>query len=273
MYNRASQGFSLTSTAIHTTAIVSPDADVDSTVTVGPGALIEADVAIGPNTEVGAYSIVRRYTTIGANNRIDAQVVIGGLPQHTAWDGAKSSVVIGDDNTIREFSTIHRGYAEGGQTRIGSNCLLMAYSHVGHDCIVGDNVILTNVAQLGGHVEVGDNAIMGGASGAHQFTRVGAFCMVAAHIVLKKDALPYSIIGGEPVRHYRLNRIGLKRNGIDGDRFRALESAFRALRGGDREFVDVETTPEIEYLRNWVGRKSKYGLYGFVDGNRSQDRS
>ncbi len=258
----------MTSNSIHPTAIVSPAAELDPTVVVGPGAIIDADVAIGPNTEIGAYSIVRPYTTIGANNRIDAHVVIGGLPQHTAWDGAKTSVVIGDNNTIREFSTIHRAYAEGAETRIGSNCLFMAYAHVGHDCIVGDNVILTNVTQLGGHVEVGNNVVMGGASGAHQFTRIGAFCMVAAHIVLKKDALPYSVIGGEPVRHYRLNRIGLKRNGIDGDRFRAIESAFRAIRGGDREFADVETTSEIEYLRDWVGTRSKYGLYGFAGGKR-----
>ena len=258
----------MTSNAIHPTAIVSPDANIDPTVTIGPGAIIEADVTIGPNTEIGAYSIVRQYTTIGANNQIDSQVVIGGLPQHTAWDGAKTSVVIGDNNTIREFSTIHRAYAEGAETRIGSNCLFMAYAHVGHDCIVGDNVILTNVTQLGGHVEVGNNAIMGGASGAHQFTRIGAFCMVAAHIVLKKDALPYSIIGGEPVRHYRLNRVGLKRNGIDGDRFRAIESAFRAIRGGDREFPDVEATPEIDYLREWLDAESKFGLYGFVGRSR-----
>ena len=262
----------MTSSEIHPTAIVSSDANLDPTVTVGPSAIVEGDVTIGPNTTIGAYSIIREYTTIGADNRIDAHVVIGGLPQHTAWKGEKSSVVIGDNNEFREFVTIHRSFQEGAETRIGSNCMLMAYAHVGHDCIVGDNVILTNVTQLGGHVEIGNNAIMGGASGAHQFTRVGAFCMVAAHIVLKKDALPYSIIGGEPVRHYRLNRIGLKRNGIDGDRFRAVESAFRAIRGGDLEFQDVETTPEIEYLRDWVGTKSKYGLYGFVGQKRQRGR-
>ena len=256
----------MTTNTIHPTAIVSPDAELDPTVVVGPGAIVESNVSIGANTEIGAYSIIRQHTTIGANNRIDAHVVIGGLPQHTAWDGAETSDVIGDNNTLREFVTVHRAYEEGAETRIGSNCLFMAYAHVGHDCIVGDNVTLTNVTQLGGHVEVGNNAVMGGASGAHQFTRIGAFCMVAAHIVLKKDALPYSVIGGEPVRHYRLNRIGLRRNGVTGDRFRAIESAFRAIRYGDREFSGIETTPEVEYLRDWVGTKSKYGVYGFVGG-------
>ncbi len=258
----------LTQSSIHPTAIISPDAELDSTVVVGPGAIIEADVTIGRNTEIGAYSIVRRFTTIGADNRIDAHVVIGGLPQHTAWDGANSSVVIGDNNDIREFVTIHRAFEEGAETRIGSNCLFMAYVHVGHDCVIADNVILTNATQLGGHVDIGRNAVLGGASGAHQFTRIGAFCMVAAHIVLKKDALPYSVIGGEPVRHYRLNRIGLKRNGIDGDRFRAIETAFRAIRTGDKQLADIEDTAEIEYLRGWLGTKSKYGLYGFVSGMR-----
>ena len=258
----------MTSSNIHPAAIVSPDAEIHPSVTIGPGAIVEANVRVGPNTDIGAYSIIRRHTTIGAGNNIDAQVVIGGLPQHTAWDGAESSVVIGDNNTIREFATIHRAYIEGAETRIGSHCLLMAYAHVGHDCILGDNVILTNAAQLGGHVEVGNNAVFGGASGAHQFTRIGAFCMVAAHIVLKKDALPYSVIGGEPVRHYRLNRIGLKRNGIDGDRFRAVESAFRAIRQGDRGFAEIPLTDEVAYLRDWVDAKSKYGIYGFVSDRR-----
>lgn len=255
----------MSSNSIHPTATVSPNAELDPTAVVGPGAVIEADVSIGPNTEIGPHAIIRQYTTIGAGNRIDAHVVIGGVPQHLAWEGGKSSVVIGDNNTFRECSTVHRAFVEDAETRIGSNCLFMAYAHVGHDCIIADNVILTNLTQLGGHVEIGNNAVMGGFSGAHQFTRVGAFCMVAGQAGLRKDALPYSMIGGSPVRHYRLNRLGLRRSGITGDRYRAIEAAFRAIRAGDREFADIESTPEIEFLREWLATKSKYGVYGFID--------
>ena len=258
----------MTQSSIHPTAIVSPEANLDPSVIVGPGAIVEADVNIGRDTEIGPYSIIRRFSTIGAENRIDAHVVIGGPPQHTAWDGADSSVVIGDGNLIREFATIHRAFIEGAETRIGSNCLLMAYAHVGHDCVVGDNVILTNATQIGGHVEIGNNVVIGAAAGAHQFTRIGAFCMVAAHTALRKDALPYSVVGGDPVRHYRVNRIGLKRNGIEGDRFRAVEAAYRAIRKGDRTLSDAPDTVEIEYLRAWLGAQSKYGLYGFVGEDR-----
>lgn len=256
---------------IHPTAIVSDGATIDASVRIGPGAVIEDDVQIGADTAIGPYAVIRRFTRIGSSNRIDAHAVIGGEPQHTAYDGSETRVTIGNGNILREFVTVHRAYESGAETRIGSNCFLMTSVHVGHDCVIGDNVILTNSVSLGGHVEVGDNAVMGGASGAHQFTRIGQFCMVGAHAVLRKDALPYSLIGGEPVRHYRLNRIGLKRNGISGERYRALEAAFRALRAGSRSLAGLPDTDEVRHLRNWLTVKSKYGRYGFVnrrDSNR-----
>ena len=250
--------------AIHPTAIVSTDAQLASSVCVGPGAVIEGGVEIGAGTTIGAYTIVRRLTRIGDNNRIDAHAVIGGEPQHTAYDGSDTRVVIGDNNVIREFVTIHRAYEPGAETRIGSNCFLMTASHVGHDSVVGDNVTLTNQVVLGGHVEVGDNVVMGGLAGAHQFCRIGPFCMVAGYVPLRKDALPYTMIGGTPVRHYRLNVIGLKRNGIKGGRYKALEAAYRALRDGNKTLEGVEETDEVRYLREWLSVKSKYGHYGFV---------
>lgn len=255
---------------IHPTAIIADGAAIDASVRVGPGAVIENDVHIGAGTTVGPYAILRRYTRIGSNNRIEAHAVIGGEPQHTAYDGSETWVTIGDNNVLREFVTIHRAFEAGAETRIGSNCFLMVGVHVGHDCAVGDNVILTNYAQLGGHVEVGDYAVFGGASGAHQFTRIGRFCMVGAHVLLVKDALPYTLIGGEPVRHYRLNRVGLRRNGITGERFKALDAAFRALRAGDQTLESVADTDEVRYLRDWLAVKSKYGRYGFLSRGESK---
>ena len=251
---------------MHATAIVSKDAVVHDSVSIGPGAIIEGDVHIDEGTVVGPYAIIRRFTRIGKNNRIDAHAVIGGEPQHTAYDGSETWVTIGDNNVLREFVTIHRPYQPEAETRIGSDCFLMAYAHVGHDCIVGDRVVMTNNATLGGHVEVGNNVVFGGLAAAHQFTRVGPYCMVAAYTPLRKDALPYMIVGGTPVRHYRLNKVGLSRAGIDGDRYRALQSAVRALRKGDKSLDGVPETEEVSFLREWVAVRSKFGYYGFAGG-------
>lgn len=252
---------------IHASAIVSPDATIGDAVSIGPGAIVEDDVVIGDGTSVGAYAILRRFTRIGRNNRIDAHAVIGGEPQHTAWDGSDSSVVIGDDNVLREYVTVHRAFENGASTRIGSGCYLMAYTHIGHDCVVGDNVTMTNSTSLGGHVEIGNNAVMGGVSGVHQFVRVGAFCMIGTHVVLKKDALPFTVVAGVPVRHFKINRIGLRRNGITGDRFKAIDRAFRAVRDGDKTLAGIPDTEEIVYLREWLSVKSRFGLYRFANAD------
>lgn len=254
---------------VHPTANVSQDATVDSSVRIGPGAVIEGDSHIGPNTIIGPYAIIRRFTHIGANNLIDAHAVIGGAPQHLGYDGSETWVTIGDNNTIREYVTINRAYEHEAETRVGSNCYLMTGAHIGHDCVVADNVILTNNVALGGHVEVGSHVVMGGLAAAHQFVRIGAFCMVAGHIALRKDTLPFTIVGGTPVRHYRLNSIGLRRNGIVGDRYQALEKAFRAIRNGDKSLEDLPDTKEILNLREWLSVRSKYGLYGFAGRRRS----
>jgi UDP-N-acetylglucosamine acyltransferase len=258
----------MTAEHVHPTAIVSETATIDDSVQIGPGAIIEGNVEIGAGTRIGPYAVIREFTTIGRNNTIDAHAVIGGEPQHTGYDGSETRVVIGDNNVMREYATINRAYLPGAATRIGSNCFFMTCSHVGHDCIVGDNVILTNNATLAGHVEVGRNVVMGGMSASHQFTRIGPYTMVAAFAPLRKDALPYMMIGGTPVRHYRLNAVGLKRNGITGDRYRALEQAFRALRRGDRSLEGLPDTEELRYLRDWLSVKTKYGHYGFLTGRR-----
>ncbi len=254
----------MSNSLVHPTAVVNEGATLGAEVSIGPGAVIESDVHIGAGTTIGPYAIIRQFTRVGENNRIDAHAVIGGEPQHTAYDGSETWVTIRDNNVLREFVTVNRAYEPGAETRIGSNCFLMTAAHVGHDCVVGDNVIMTNNAMLGGHVEVGDNVVMGGLAGAHQFTRIGRCCMVAAHTPLKKDALPYTVIGGNPIRHYRLNSIGLRRNGVTGERYRALEAAFRALRDGNRTLDGVPETEEVRYLREWLAVKSKYGRYGFL---------
>lgn len=250
--------------SIHPTAVVSAEAEIDASVSIGPFAVIEDDVHIGPGTTIGPHAIIREFCRIGSNNTIDAHAVIGGLPQHTRFGGDETWVEIGDDNVIREGVTIHRAFEPGAATIIGSGCFLMSYAHVGHDSVVGDKVTLSNNIVLGGHVVVGDCAVMGGCAGAHQFLRIGAYAMVGGYVPLRKDVLPYSMVGGEPVRHYRLNTIGLRRGGFDSERYRAVEAAFRALRSGDREMSGVPDTDDVRNLREWLAAESRYGVYGFA---------
>jgi len=141
---------------------------------------------------------------------------------------------------------------------------MVAQLHIGHDCIIGDNVTLSSYVVLGGHVEIGDYVVMGGSAGAHQFLRIGAYAMVAGYVPLRKDVLPYTMIGGDPVRHYRLNSIGLRRGGFDKERYRAVEAAFRALRDGNKELSGVPDTDDVNHLREWLAAKSKFGVYGFA---------
>jgi UDP-N-acetylglucosamine acyltransferase len=252
------------SSNIHKTAVVSPGATFADGVKIGAYAVIEDDVHIGAGTSIGPHAVIRRFTRIGQNNDIDAHAVLGGKPQHTAFDDARTGLLIGDDNVIREGVTIHRAFEPGAATVIGSGCFLMCHAHVGHDCKLGDRVTLTNNVVLGGHVEVGYAAVMGGAAGAHQFLRIGAYSMVAGYVPLRKDVLPFTLVGGNPVRHYRLNTIGLRRNGFDRERIRALETVFRVLRDGDTGMSDVPDSEDVRTLREWLAARSRYGHYGFL---------
>ena len=250
--------------SIHPTAVVSKKAEIDSSVKIGPFAVVEGNVHIAAGTTIGPHSVIKEFCRIGENNAIDAHVIIGGFPQHTTFDGSETWVVIGDNNVIREATVIHRAFEPGAATKIGSDCFLMSQLHIGHDCVIGDKVTLSSTVVLGGHVEVGDSVIMGGGAGAHQFLRIGAYAMVAGYAQLRKDVLPYTMVGGDPVRHYRLNSIGLRRGGFDKERYRAVEAAFRALRDGNKEMDGVPDTDDVNHLREWLAAKSKYGVYGFA---------
>ena len=249
---------------IHPTAIVSASAKLATNVTIGPYAIIEEEVSIGEGTTIGPHAVIHRNTKIGKRNRIHAHAVLGDSAQHLAYKGAETYLEIGDDNIIREMVTVHRALGEESfVTKIGSHCFLMANSHVGHDCVIGDHVIITNSAAIGGHVEIGDRAVIGGMSAVHQFVRIGSLVMVAASVMVRKDVLPYCMVGGEPVKHYRLNTIGLRRNGITGKAYNVLEAAYRCLRQG-KDLDDIETTPEVQHWIHWMGAKSRRGLTGFV---------
>ncbi len=249
---------------IHPTASVDSGARLAAGVRIGAYAVIEAPVEIGAGSVIGPHVVIHPYVRLGRDNRVHAHAVLGDLPQDVAFEGGETWLEIGDRNLLREHVTAHRASSPERVTRIGSDCFLMAGAHVGHDCQVGDRVVLTNNALLGGRVEVGERANLGGGVAVHQFCRIGALAMVGGYAGVNKDVLPFSLAFGNTAQHFRLNTVGLRRAGVTGDRYRALERAFRALRTGDRKLSEVPETPEIALLRDWLAAPSKRGIAGWT---------
>lgn len=251
-------------THIHPTAVVSASARLGNGIQIGPYAVIEDDTEIGDGCIIDAHAMIRRYTRMGANNRVHPGAVLGGLPQDLGFDPAvETFVLIGNGNVFREGVTVSRATQAGGATRIGSDTYLMNNSHVGHDCALGDHNILAANVLLGGHVQVGDRVFFGGGAVVHQFCRIGSFAMIRGMAGVNKDVLPYGLVGGAPIKHYRLNTVGLRRNGIEGASYRALNDAFRRLR--KRESLDdLPDSPEMRFLREWLAAPSKRSIAGFI---------
>jgi len=218
--------------SIHPTAVVDSRAELHSSVEVGPYAVIEAGVRIGADTRVAAHAVVSGPSTIGERNFIGSFAVVGGAPQDLSYKGEPTELIIGNDNQIREFASIHRGTPSGHKkTVIGNNNLFMAYIHVAHDCVIGNNVIMANVATLAGHVEVGDRASIGGLVAIHQFCRIGTFSYIGGVSGISLDVPPYVIIAGtrNRTRISGVNKVGLKRNGFSRETIKKLDTAFRII--------------------------------------------
>ena len=217
---------------IHQTAVIDSRAELDSSVSVGPYAVIGAGVRIDADTRVEAHAVVSGPTTIGKRNLISSFATVGGAPQDLSYKGEPTELIIGSDNQIREYASIHRGTPHGhAKTVIGNNNLLMAYTHVAHDCKLGDHVILANVATLAGHVEVGDRASIGGLVAVHQFCRIGKYSYIGGVSGISLDVPPYVILAGtrNRTRISGINKIGLKRNGFSRETISNLENAFRII--------------------------------------------
>lgn len=211
-------------------AAIDPKAELDEGVSIGPFSVIGAGVQIGAGTEIGPHAVIKGPTRIGRDNKIFQFASVGEDPQDRKYAGELTYLEIGDRNTIREFATVHRGTTQDhGVTRIGDDNLLMAYTHVAHDCQIGNQVILANAASLGGHVQVDDWAILGGFTMVHQFCRIGAhsFCGMGSSIT--KDLPPFVLVGGNPTKPRGINSEGLQRRGYDDDSIRAIKRAYRRL--------------------------------------------
>ena len=213
----------------HPTAVIHPRAQVAAGVRVGPYAVVEEDVIVGAGCEIGAHACIKRFTTLGQRNRVYEHAVLGGEPQDVKFGGERSFLHVGDDNLIREYTTLHRASGEGAATRVGSRNFLMVGTHVAHNCEVGDDNIFANGVALAGHVRVEDHVFLASNVGAHQFTRFGRYAMVGGKSKIVQDVLPFFITDGNPPRVRGLNTVGLRRAGFSAESRRELKRAYRLL--------------------------------------------
>jgi UDP-N-acetylglucosamine acyltransferase len=253
---------------IHPTAIVSPEAEIAEDVEIGAYTIIGPDVRIGKETFVGPHVVIEASTDIGERCRIYQFAAIGAPPQDLKYKGEKTRVIIGNDNTIREFVTIHRPTAaDTGRTVLGDHNLIMAYSHVAHNCILGSHVIMVNAANLAGHVYVEDYAIIGGLSGVHQFARIGAHSMIGGASAVTRDVAPYLIVAGNHATTHGLNVVGLKRRGFSEEQINAIKRAYTLVfrsslllkTAVERIRAEVEDLPEIRHFLEFI-ENSERGL-------------
>jgi len=249
---------------IHPTALVAPGARLGRDVRLGPYAVVEEETELGDRCEVRAHATIKRYTRLGADNLVHEGAVLGGEPQDVADKGEPSRLVIGDGNRIREGVTIHRG-SQGGETRVGSGCFLMAYVHVAHDNVIGDGAILANNVMLAGHVAIAGGAFLGGGAGVHQFCRIGRLAMIGGNSKVVQDCLPFVISDGAPARARGLNVVGLRRAGFGASQLRVLREAYRLLlRSGLPLAVALERLTALQdpNLDEWVAfiRASRRGF-------------
>ena len=215
---------------IHASTIVDAGAVIADDCDIGPFCTIGAGVEIGSGTKILSHTVIKGPTTIGRNNTIYPFASIGEAPQDLKYAGEPTRLVVGDDNTIREYVTLHRGTGDGGGvTTIGNGNLLMAYVHVAHDCVVGNGVIMANAASIAGHVVVDDQATLGGFTCVHQFTRIGTNSFSGLGTVINRDVPPFVSVAGNHARAISINKCGLQRRGFDADTITALHEAFRLL--------------------------------------------
>jgi len=253
---------------IHPTAIISPDAHLEEGVEIGPYSIIGSDVKIGKNTLIGPHTVIDDYTHIGEGNRIFQFCSIGAPPQDLKFGGEKTRVIIGNFNTIREFVTIHRSTtADIGVTIIGDHNLLMAYTHVAHNCKLENNIIMSNAATLAGHIHIENYAIISGLTGIHQFCRIGEHCMIGGASAVVKDVPPYVIAQGNHAKLFGLNLIGLKRRNFSEKTIKAISEAYRIIFRSKllledaikKAEAEVENLPEVNHFIKFI-KESERGV-------------
>ncbi len=253
---------------IHPTAIVHPQARVGPGVKIGAYSLVGENVEIGKDTILESHVIVEGWTQIGERCHLFPFVSVGAAPQAVRYRGEPTRLTVGHDNVIREFVTINRGTVEGGgETKVGNGNLIMAYSHIAHDCQIGNRVIMANSSTLAGHIYVEDFAIVGGLVAIHQFVRVGCYAIIGGASAIPQDVPPYMVAAGNRARLFGLNNIGLKRHNFSESTMAALKQAYRILfrshltlhKALDRVEKEVPELPEIRHLIDFL-KETKRGV-------------
>jgi len=252
---------------IHPSSIVSPKAKLAEGVSVGAFSIVSDNTVIGADTRIGSHCVIEGNTTIGKGCEIFTGAVVGSRPQDLKFKGEKVFLEIGDNNIIREYCTLNPGTQDGGKTVVGNNNLLMAYSHIAHDCVVGNGCVLANNCTLAGHVTIEDKAVVGGIVAIHQFVRIGKLSIIGGCSKVVQDIPPFSTCDGHPARVYGLNLIGLRRSGISNDSIRKISQAFKIFFNSglsmkhalERAQKELEKTEEILYLVNFA-KSSERGM-------------
>jgi UDP-N-acetylglucosamine acyltransferase len=252
---------------IHSTAIVSSKAEIGKSVKIGPFSIIEDDVVIGDDCEIESNAVIADGTRLGKNCHVFHGAVLGTIPQDLKFSGEKTTLEIGDGTTIREFATLNRGTIDRLKTVVGENCLLMAYSHIAHDCILGNNVVIANAVNMAGHVIIEDFVGVGGMSPIHQFVHIGKHSFIGGGLRVHKDVPPFILAMGEPLRYGGLNKVGLKRRGFSDEVLALLKESYRILYQTSLTVNDalkkiedeVQPIPEVREIVSFV-RESVRGV-------------
>lgn len=259
---------------ISSMAFVHPEAQLGHNVVVEPFAYVDKNVIIGDGTVIMPNATILSGARIGANCTIFPNATISGVPQDLKFAGEETIAIIGDNTTVRESVTVNRGTASRGYTAVGNNCLLMAYSHVAHDCVLKDNVILGNSTQLAGEVEIDDFAIISGGTLAHQFTRIGAHTMIQGGSRIPKDIPPYTMVGREPLTYVGLNVVGLRRRGFSSEVINLIQDTYRLIylsglnttQALDKIEEELPETEEVKQIVNFIRSSSRGIIRGNMEG-------
>ncbi|MDD3806435.1 MAG: acyl-ACP--UDP-N-acetylglucosamine O-acyltransferase [Candidatus Marinimicrobia bacterium] len=254
-------------TFIHKLAVVSPKAELGKDVYIGPYSVVNEDVIIGDGTHIAEHAIIRPGARIGTNCKIFSGAIISEISQDLKYKGEKTETFIGDRTIVREYATIHKGTAHRMKTVVGSDCLLMAYVHIAHDCIIGNNCIISNATQLAGHVRVEDKVTIGGMTGIHQFVQIGTHAFVGGYLRVGKDIPPYILAAGVPARFAGINHRGLERAGFSSDVIKTLKEFYHIIYRSEYNVSDalkyiennVELIPETKHAIEFI-KSSQRGL-------------
>ena len=254
---------------IHPTASIDSSARIGSDVEVGPFTVVGEDAVIGDGTRLRPHVVIEPYVILGSGCDVFSGAVLGGIPQDRKFKGEKSFLVIGDNNIIREHVTIHRAAGAGNETRIGDDNLIMAYCHIGHNCVIGSGITMANMTGISGHVEVEDRANFGGFVGVHQFVRIGRLAMIGGYSKVVQDIPPFMMGDGRPCKVLDLNVIGLRRSGVSSPVRSDLKQAYKLLYRSQMnmsqalETIENEVNPSVErdYLLDFI-RHIRFGSNG-----------